>query len=153
MIIWPYKKFLIYSPSDISDFYKSLLRHTEKNASGYYWYRGEGVTFSGEVDSREFMVFKTVPYWNLSPLKITGTIVSDDPLIIRIKMINTFTLPVLISVFIVCILILINYWDDPPWEIPAGIMVLFYLAVNIPFQLESARAKKILLTISNGKTG
>jgi hypothetical protein len=153
MTFWPYKYFIIESPLSAGNFSSRLLQHTEKNASGFYWFRNPGISFSGDVEAKGFSVIKTVPYWNLSPVRIVGRFVLDEnPLVIKIKMYNSFTLPVLFLVLIVSAGLFYNYSDDPPWILFAGMFIVFYLILNIPFQIEAAKAKKILLEITQGKT-
>ncbi len=148
---WPIKKFTVISPLSAVHFASELLSHTERNASGYYWYRREGISFLGEVTAKEFSVIKTVPYWNLSPVKINGEFLFEEkPLVINIKMHNPFTLPVIILVIVVLAGILYNYMDNPPWWLITGIVSGFYLILNVPFQIEAEKAKNLLLEISLG---
>lgn len=133
-------------------FASQLMQHTEERASGYYWFRKDGISFSGEIDQKSFTIIKTVPYWNLSPVKINGEfMIDEDPLVIKIKMFNSFTTPVIILILLVSAGLFYNYLENPPWLLFAGLYLVFYLILNIPFQIEAAKAKKILLEISKGK--
>ena len=150
MILWPYKKFTIESTLEAKEFSAALLNHSEKNSSGYYWFRSTGKTFTGKTSSKEFFLIKTVPYWNLSPLKISGKYILDDPLIIEVKMKNPFAIPVLLFAILTVGALLYNYKEDVPITIIVGIFLMVYFLVNIPFQIEAAKAKKIFLSIAMG---
>ena len=151
MIIWPYKKFTMESPLKAEEYSAAILNHSEKNASGYYWFRRSGRTFAGEADLNGFYVIKTVPYWNLSPVKISGKYILDEPLIIQVKMENQFALPVFVLVVLMVSALLYNYGQDIPVTLLIAIILVFYFFINIPFQIEAGKAKKILLEISRGK--
>lgn len=149
MIFWPYKKFVIESQLEAKAFSAALLDHSEKGSSGYYWIRSRGKTFTGEANAKEISLIKMVSYWNLSPLKISGKYILDDPLVVEVKMKNPFATPVLIIAIITVVVLYYNYKEDIPPTLIAGIFLTAYFLINIPFQIEAAKAKKILLKIAD----
>ena len=157
MLLWPLRKLAIETSLDKDAIYQIIYQSTDQNNKSIYWGKRFYKTYWGNVNPTAFRIRPVVPYWNISPLEIQGTVKEQfrDKTLVNIKMVCPFLRVVLPLVILAIVLFFIGQGLQGNMDVflNSSVLILLgaYLFVNIPFQIQAARNVEDLIERLEGK--
>jgi len=157
MLLWPLRKLAIETSLDKDEIYQKMHQSTDQNNSGIYWGKRFYKTYWGNVSPTAFRIRPVVPYWNISPLEIQGTVKEQiqGKTLVNMKMVCPFLRVVLPLVILAVVLFFVSQGLQGNLDVffNSSVLILLgaYLFVNIPFQIQAARNVDDLIKKLDGK--
>ena len=145
MYLWPLKKLEIETALDPQKIYQKLDQSTDQDNRSIYWGKRFYKSYWGQVAPYSFKIRPVVPYWNISPLEIQGTVkeLNKGKTSVNMKMVCPFLRVVLPLAILAVVLFFVSQGLQGNMDvfINATLLILLgaYLLVNIPFQIQAAR--------------
>lgn len=149
MKFWPFIQTKISTPLTKTQIHEKLTAHTDNRRPVFYWTKTFNTTLWGNIKEDSFTVRPVVPYWNISPVHIKGTITDDKTKRqVIITMINPL-MRVIIPLFIISItLLLLTHLDEKRYDLILNLGLAIaagaYILVLIPFQIQARKTLKII---------
>lgn len=157
MFIWPLRKLEIETSLDRDEIYQKIYQSTDQNNKSIYWGKRFYTTYWGRVSPTTFRIRPVVPYWNISPLEIQGTVKEqmEGKTTVNMKMVCPFLRVVLPLAILAVVLFFISQGLEGNLNVffNSSVLILLgaYLFVNLPFQIQAARNVDDLIKKLEGK--
>ena len=157
MYFWPLRKLKIETNLDPQKIYQKIDQSTDQDNKSIYWGKRFYKTYWGRVAPTSFKIRPVVPYWNISPLEIQGTVKErmEGKTSVNMKMVCPFLRVVLPLAILAVVLFFVSQGLQGNMDvfINATLFILLgaYLLVNIPFQIQAARNVDDLIQKLEGK--
>jgi hypothetical protein len=150
MLFWPVKHIAILSPLKKEEITRILTSETDQDQKSIYWGKRFYKKYWGKIEDEIFRIRPVVPYWNISPVEISGKMEDDTDEKNRVLL--TMRCPymrIVIPLVILAVgLFLINFGLKGELSVfvsaTAIILISAYLLVNIPFQIQAIWSMKDL---------
>jgi len=157
MYFWPVKECRIDTSLNRHEIHELMHKNTDQDYKSIYWGKRFYTRFFGNVGESSFKVRPVVPYWNISPVEIRGS-VNENPAgksTVRCRLSCPYLRVVVPLVLLAVVLFLLNYILAGTNGGAMTVMVLIvagaYALVNIPFQIQAARSLRDLKNELKGK--
>lgn len=157
MYLWPLKQLTIQSSLETDALYRILVHATDQENTGIYWGKKFYHAYWGRISAASFKIRPVVPYWNISPVDIAGRITPADngKSVITMKMTCPFLRVVIPLVILAMLLFFISYGlqGNVPVFLTSSLWIVLvaYLLVNVPFQIQADRNVSDLINRFEGK--
>jgi hypothetical protein len=157
MLFWPFKQVRIESSLKKDELMRILNESTDQDQKSIYWGKRFYKRFWGKVSGDAFRIRPVVPYWNMSPVEMKGSVkdIKEDKNGLDITLQCPYLRVVMPLAVIALGLFFVNYGLKGQWDVFLSssfiILVAAYLFVNIPFQIQSIWSLKTLTEKLGGK--
>ncbi|MFP4620032.1 MAG: hypothetical protein ACLFM7_01870 [Bacteroidales bacterium] len=142
---------------DQQNIYQKIHQSTDQDHNSIYWGKRFHTTYWGRVSHNSFKIRPVVPYWNISPLEIQGTVKKGEEgkTLVNMRMVCPFLRVILPLAILGVVLFFVSQGIKGNMDvfINSSVMILLgaYLMVNIPFQIQAARNVGDLIKRLEGK--
>jgi hypothetical protein len=150
----PYKHITLSTRLKKEAIINRLSKEIDPDAKPIYWGKKFYKSFTGKISGDRFFIRPVVPYWNISPLEIRGKIDerSDEWNNVTVKITSPLLRIIIPLAALAIILFFVSFalQGKVMFFLTTTLIILLvsYIAVNIPFQIQLTKTliklKKIL---------
>jgi len=157
MVFWPLKTFRIETAVGPREILDRMSEDTDQDNRSIYWGKRFYKRYFGTIGKKAFKVRPVVPYWNISPVEIKGSVVEkgEGQHSVECRMTCPYMRVVVPLVILALVLFFINYGARGEMDVflnASGLILpAAYLLVNIPFQIQASRSLKDLTDRFEGR--
>mgnify|MGYP000105396955 CR=1 FL=1 len=159
MFLWPFKQCRIETNLSRQRINELMNQNTDQDNRSIYWGKRFYQRFFGVVQPNAFKIRPVVPYWNLSPVEIRGTVESNQAgqgsHTVSCRLTCPYLRVVGPLVGLALVMFFINYalvGETGVFLSATGyIFLAAYVLVNLPFQVQAARSLRALVRDLEGK--